>query len=236
MHELALRIPYPEIAPFEAGRLRVDAIHEIYFEQYGNPNGKPALFVHGGPGGGTTPAQARFWDPSRYRIVLFDQRGCGRSTPHACLEHNTTWDLVSDIEALYALGQRDFGENYVQELVGKVPQLPDDILNDERFLLLDRRLQFDQFDAVLSFCTCFVGNDSGPKHLASLRGANVVSLHTARINWGEWGQEQTGKIVHRQVPCAGCHVYPDHEECGKDYACVRLISLDDVWNAMAEYL
>ncbi|MET0386058.1 MAG: prolyl aminopeptidase [Polyangiales bacterium] len=100
MHEQALRNPYPEIAPFEAGRLRVDPIHEVYFEQYGNPNGKPALFVHGGPGGGTTPAQARFWDPTRYRIVLFDQRGCGRSTPHASLERNTTWDLVSDMEAL----------------------------------------------------------------------------------------------------------------------------------------
>jgi proline iminopeptidase len=100
MHELALRTPYPEIAPFDTGRLRVDSIHEIYFEQYGNPSGKPALFVHGGPGGGTTPAQARFWDPARYRIVLFDQRGCGRSTPHACLERNTTWDLVSDMEAI----------------------------------------------------------------------------------------------------------------------------------------
>jgi proline iminopeptidase len=100
MHEQALRNPYPEIAPFVTGRLRVDSIHEIYFEQYGNPNGKPALFVHGGPGGGTTPAQARFWDPTRYRIVLFDQRGCGRSTPHACLDQNTTWDLVADMEAL----------------------------------------------------------------------------------------------------------------------------------------
>jgi proline iminopeptidase len=102
MHEQPLRNPYPEIAPFEAGRLRVDAPHEIYFEQYGNPGGKPALFVHGGPGGGTTPAQARFWDPTRYRIVLFDQRGCGRSTPHASLERNTTWDLVADMEALRA--------------------------------------------------------------------------------------------------------------------------------------
>jgi proline iminopeptidase len=102
MHDQPLRSPYPEIAPYETGRLRVDSLHEIYFEQYGNPNGKPALFVHGGPGGGTTPAQARFWDPSRYRVVLFDQRGCGRSTPHASLERNTTWHLVSDIEALRA--------------------------------------------------------------------------------------------------------------------------------------
>ena len=90
MHDQTQRSPYPEIAPYETGRLRVDSLHEIYFEQYGNPNGKPALFVHGGPGGGTTPAQARFWDPSRYRVVLFDQRGCGRSTPHASLERNTT--------------------------------------------------------------------------------------------------------------------------------------------------
>jgi proline iminopeptidase len=100
MHEQPLRSPYPEIAPYEAGRLRVDPLHEIYYEQYGQPGGKPALFVHGGPGGGTTPAQARFWDPTRYRVVLFDQRGCGRSTPHASLERNTTWDLVSDMEAL----------------------------------------------------------------------------------------------------------------------------------------
>jgi proline iminopeptidase len=100
MHEQPLRSPYPEIAPYEAGRLRVDPLHDIYYEQYGQPGGKPALFVHGGPGGGTTPAQARFWDPTRYRVVLFDQRGCGRSTPHASLERNTTWDLVSDMEAL----------------------------------------------------------------------------------------------------------------------------------------
>jgi proline iminopeptidase len=97
---LPLRHPYPEIAPFMTGRLRVSPLHEVYFEQYGNPSGKPAVFVHGGPGGGTTPTQARFWDPSRYRIVLFDQRGCGRSTPHACLEDNTTWHLVADMEAL----------------------------------------------------------------------------------------------------------------------------------------
>jgi ADP-heptose:LPS heptosyltransferase len=115
-------------------------------------------------------------------------------------------------------------------------ELPREMLDDPRFQLLDQRLDFDDFDALLSYCTCFVGNDSGPKHLASLRGSNVVSLHTARINWGEWGQEQTGKVIHRQVPCAGCHVYHDPEECGKDYACVALISVDEVWSAMEPYL
>lgn len=91
---------YPPIEPFDRGRLKVSKIHEIYYEQSGNPRGKPVVFVHGGPGGGTDPKQRRFFDPARYRIVLFDQRGCGKSTPHACLEENTTWDLVADMEKL----------------------------------------------------------------------------------------------------------------------------------------
>ncbi len=95
-----LRNLYPEIAPFDEGTLKVDATHELHYEQCGNPNGKPVVFLHGGPGGGTNSRQRRFWDPARYRIVLFDQRGCGRSTPHASLENNTTWHLVDDIEAL----------------------------------------------------------------------------------------------------------------------------------------
>ena len=91
---------YPPIQSFDSGRLRVDPIHELYYERFGNPKGKPALFLHGGPGGGCTATQARFWDPEHYQILLFDQRGCGKSTPHASLENNTTWDLVSDIEKL----------------------------------------------------------------------------------------------------------------------------------------
>jgi len=91
---------FAETEPFDAGRLAVDPPHSIYYEQYGNPAGKPALFVHGGPGGGSSRVQSRFWDPRRYRIVLFDQRGCGRSTPHASLENNTTWHLVADMERL----------------------------------------------------------------------------------------------------------------------------------------
>ena len=93
---------YPPIEPYRTGRLKASDLHELYFEESGNPGGKPAVFLHGGPGGGTVGTQRRFWDPERYRIVLFDQRGCGRSTPHACLEANTTWDLVADTEALRA--------------------------------------------------------------------------------------------------------------------------------------
>jgi proline iminopeptidase len=91
---------YPAIEPYRTGRLAVPGGHDLYFEESGNPDGKPALFIHGGPGGGTNARQRQFFHPGRYRIILFDQRGCGRSTPHASLEQNTTWDLVADMERL----------------------------------------------------------------------------------------------------------------------------------------
>jgi proline iminopeptidase len=93
-----LRGLYPAIKPYNSGMLRVSDVHQIYFEECGNPNGKPAVFLHGGPGGGTDPKMRRFFDPKRYRIVLFDQRGAGKSRPHASLDANTTWDLVADTE------------------------------------------------------------------------------------------------------------------------------------------
>ena len=93
---------YPEIEPFDAGTLAVDGRHTLYYEQCGNPDGKPVVMLHGGPGAGCGAKMRRFHDPSRYRVVLFDQRGAGRSTPHADLVDNTTWDLVADIEKLRA--------------------------------------------------------------------------------------------------------------------------------------
>jgi proline iminopeptidase len=91
---------YPPIRPYSKGYLRVSALHEVYYEVSGNPRGSPAVFLHGGPGGATDAGMRRFFNPRRNRIVLFDQRGCGRSRPHAELRENTTWDLVADIEAL----------------------------------------------------------------------------------------------------------------------------------------
>ena len=90
---------YPAIKPYDTGFM-VAGEHKIYYEQCGNPNGKPAVFLHGGPGGGGSEAVRRFFNPEAYRIIVFDQRGCGRSKPHACLTNNTTWDLVADIESL----------------------------------------------------------------------------------------------------------------------------------------
>ncbi|WP_449278086.1 prolyl aminopeptidase [Leucobacter sp. GX24907] len=100
-----LRTLYPENAPYETGLLPVGDGHEVYWETCGNPNGKPVVFLHGGPGGGCSTDHRRFFDPEKYRIVLFDQRGCGRSIPHASdpdadLSTNTTWHLVADIEVL----------------------------------------------------------------------------------------------------------------------------------------
>jgi ADP-heptose:LPS heptosyltransferase len=111
-------------------------------------------------------------------------------------------------------------------------RLPRELAACGRFLLLDRRLPFDDFDAFLSFCTVFVGNDSGPGHLASLRGANVVNLFLARQNWNEWGHENNGYIISRRVPCAGCAIYYDPEECGKGFACITNITPDEVFRTV----
>ena len=98
-----MRTLYPQIEPFASGHLDVGDGHEIYWERAGTRGAKPAVFLHGGPGGGISPDHRRLFDPARYDVLLFDQRGCGRSTPHAELEANTTWHLVADIERLRAI-------------------------------------------------------------------------------------------------------------------------------------
>jgi proline iminopeptidase len=102
-----MRARYPPIEPYASGRLDVGDGQRVFWEACGNPDGKPAVVLHGGPGSGCTPDQRRFFDPAAYRVILLDQRGCGRSTPNAAdpavgLEHNTTWHLVADLERLRA--------------------------------------------------------------------------------------------------------------------------------------
>ncbi|OLF73987.1 proline iminopeptidase [Maricaulis sp. W15] len=94
------RLLYPPIRPLQASRLAVGDGHDLYVEECGRPDGLPVVTLHGGPGGGASPALRRFFDPRRYRVILFDQRGCGRSTPHGGLEANTTADLIDDIERI----------------------------------------------------------------------------------------------------------------------------------------
>ena len=95
-----MRELYLPIEPYNQGDLKVSELHTIHFEESGNPKGKPVIFLHGGPGGGIEPIYRQYFDPKKWRIVIFDQRGCGQSTPHAELRENTTWDLVKDIEKL----------------------------------------------------------------------------------------------------------------------------------------
>ncbi|PWT94854.1 MAG: prolyl aminopeptidase [Blastocatellia bacterium] len=95
-----LRTLYDPIEPYDSGYLSVSTVHELYYELCGNPNGKPVVFLHGGPGAGLIPDYRRFFDPKTYRVILFDQRGAGRSRPHASLDDNTTWHLVADIERI----------------------------------------------------------------------------------------------------------------------------------------
>jgi proline iminopeptidase len=100
IHTGQRRTLYPPIEPYESGMLDVGDGHRLYWELSGNPDGKPVVFLHGGPGGGSSPEHRRQFNPDKYRILVFDQRGCGRSTPYASLDGNTTWDLVEDIEKL----------------------------------------------------------------------------------------------------------------------------------------
>ena len=95
-----MRDLYPPIEPYNQGKLKVSQLHTIHYEESGNPQGKPVIFLHGGPGGGITPMYRQYFDPELWRIIIFDQRGCGQSTPYAELRENTTWDLVKDIEKL----------------------------------------------------------------------------------------------------------------------------------------
>ena len=95
-----IRDLYPDISPYNTFRLKVSDIHEIFVEQSGNPKGKPVIFLHGGPGGGIEPIYRQYFNPDKWRIIILDQRGCGKSTPHAELKENTTWNLVSDIEKI----------------------------------------------------------------------------------------------------------------------------------------
>ena len=106
----------------------------------------------------------------------------------------------------------------------------------DRLIVIAGQIEFAAFDALLAHCAVFVGNDSGPKHLAALRGAPVVSLHMARLNWSEWGQEMSGRIISRRVPCAGCGIGLDGEDCGKDFACLRHIQPEEVFAAALDLL
>ena len=178
---------YPPLAPFRTGMLRVSDVHTLYFEESGNPAGKPVVFLHGGPGGGTDPKQRRFFDPKRYRIVLFDQRGCGKSTPHANLEDNTTWHLVGDIEALrthlgiekWQVFGGSWGSTLALAYAEKHPERVTELVLRGIFLLRERELKW-----FYQWGTSELFPDAWEKYLEPIpeaERADLVSAYHARL-------------------------------------------------------
>ena len=140
-------------------------------------------------------------------------------------------------------GYGELGERLIREMAldlivfGDRDSLPAGLVADRRVQVIDRELAFADFDALLGHAAVFVGNDSGPKHLASLRGTPVVSVHSSRVDWREWGQTQTGVVISRRLPCAGCSLHADREnECGRDFACIADIGVDEVFAAVSSLL
>jgi len=147
----------------------------------------------------------------------------------------TQWPYYTELAARVAT---DLGRQviFMAENSTQRSKLPPALLDSGKIIYMNQSLPFDHFDTFLSFCSVFVGNDSGPKHLASLRGAQVVSLHSSRIGWNEWGQEHTGVVISRQVPCAGCSLHHDPEECAQNVACITQITVDEVFREVAALL
>ena len=205
---------YPPIEPYDTGRLRVSAVHELAYELCGNPNGKPVVFLHGGPGGGTSPAMRRFFHPERYRVVLFDQRGCGKSTPAASLEENTTWDLVADIEKLRAhLGigcWQVFGGSWGAALAlayaQKHPDRVTELVLRGIFLLRQQEIEwFYQRGASVMFPDLW---DAYWSHIPAAERGDMVKAYHARLTspdrdvrlaaarrWAGW-EGATSKLLH----------------------------------------
>ena len=141
---------YPEVEPFASGWLPTGGLHEIYYEECGNPKGKPAVVLHGGPGGAINTTMRRFFDPSRWRVTLFDQRGCGKSRPNASLQDNTTWTLVEDIERLrkrlgiqkWSVFGGSWGSTLALAYAIKHPERVENLVLRGVFLLTERELNW----------------------------------------------------------------------------------------------
>ncbi len=141
---------FPDNEPFASGYLSTGGPHEIFYEQCGNPNGKPCVILHGGPGGAINPTMRRFFDPSKWRMALFDQRGCGRSRPNASLDDNTTWSLIEDIERLrehlgvekWCVFGGSWGSTLALAYAIKHPERVESLVLRGIFLLTDRELRW----------------------------------------------------------------------------------------------
>ncbi|MBS9775319.1 prolyl aminopeptidase [Candidatus Gracilibacteria bacterium] len=209
---------YPKIETNQTGMLKVSDIHTVYWEESGNPDGKPVIFVHGGPGGGVSPETRRFFDPEKYRIIQFDQRGCGKSTPHACLEENTTWDLIDDMEKIRELLGVEkwmvFGGSWGSTLslayAQKHPNRVTELVLRGIFLLRQKELQWfyqngasaifpDFWEEYVSFIPKEEQGDLMKAYQKRLLGDDKeVQLEAAR-RWSVWEGST-------------CHLFPDEKQ------------------------
>jgi len=180
---------------------------------------------------GQAPYISRREDLDRARLAAF---GIGGGDAYAVLHTGarlaySRWPGFSELASLLI-------ENTNLKIIVMGDEPLGSFRQSPRITTISERLAFDDFDTLLSFAAVFVGNDSGPKHLASLRGVPVASLHMARLNWNEWGQTATGVIISRRVPCAGCGIAQDAEDCGKAFACLRQITPAEVFGAVQRLL
>lgn len=208
-----MRSLYPPIEPYRQARLSVSDIHAIYFEESGRPDGKPVVFLHGGPGGGSLPSYRQYFDPDKWRIVIFDQRGCGKSTPHAELAENTTWDLVGDIEKLrshlnissWTVFGGSWGSTLSLAYAQKHPDRCDGLILRGIFMLRAKEIQwFYQSGASYIFPDAWEGylapipkderDDLVSAYYRRLTSLNPTTRQIAARAWSTW-EASTSKLV-----------------------------------------
>jgi proline iminopeptidase len=208
---------YPNIKINQSGYIQVSEIHTVYWEESGNSDGKPVIFVHGGPGGGVSPETRRFFNPDKYRIIQFDQRGCGKSIPHACVEENTTWDLIADMETIreqlniekWQVFGGSWGSTLSLAYAIKHPNRVTELVLRGIFLLRQSELQwFYQDGASRIFADAwqdyyeFISEDE--RH-------DLMSAYQKRL-FGEDKQQQLMAALHWSIwEGSTCHMIPDTE-------------------------
>ncbi len=213
----SLRTLYPSIEPYASGSIDVGDGHSVHWERVGSPGGKPAVFLHGGPGGGCTPSNRRLFDPSVYDVLLFDQRGCGRSTPHASLVANTTWHLVDDIERLRQMtGAREwlvFGGSwgatlalaYAQRHVERVSEL---VIRGVTSMSRSDLHWCYQYGVSQIFPDAW---ESFTKHIPASEQADLFAAYQRRILCSEPEQAESAAVAWCRWEAATSQLLPSNE-------------------------
>ena len=216
---------FPSLELNQSGFINVSEIHTVYWEESGNPEGKPVVFVHGGPGGGVSAETRRFFDPKKYRIIQFDQRGCGQSTPHACVEENTTWDLIADMEVLrqklgiekWQVFGGSWGSTLALAYAIKHPQRVSELILRGIFLLRQSELQwFYQYGASQIFAEAW---QDYYYFIPEQERDDLMKAYQKRLFGNDKEQQLAAARVWSVWEGSTCHMIPDEnhiQESGED--------------------